>query len=168
QAAGIALHQPLAGAVIALDSQEEATALHPLTGLLADALRVRKVTYEVDEALSIAEDVRITLDTHLSAELIQEGLANEFIQCVQDFRQKAGFGQDVSIRLFVNATPRLAEVIGVMQDRIMEATKCLEIKLVGQQPSAGIEQGRTSRRLYTMVEFDGERVTFGIEKATGL
>ncbi|MBN2149305.1 MAG: class I tRNA ligase family protein, partial [Anaerolineales bacterium] len=29
QAAGIALHQPLAGAVIALDSQEEATALHP-------------------------------------------------------------------------------------------------------------------------------------------
>ena len=172
QDAGIALHQPLAGAVVTFGSTGEAEALQPFAELLADALHVRKVSYEVDETLPVTGAMRIALDPHLTVELVQEGLADELVRRIQDFRQKAGFPQEAYIHLFINATPRLAGAISALQARIMEGTRCLEIKLVSQpssqQPGMGsvVEQGGASRRLYTMIEFDGERATFGIEKAT--
>lgn len=170
EADGVALFQPLAGATVALSSPGVVSALQPLTDLLATALRVRSVSYVVDESLT-TDEVRLSLDPRLTVELVQEGLAEEFIRHVQEFRQKAGFSHELSIRLFVNATPRLAAAIRTWQSHIMDETFCLEIKLVSelstQQPgtSTALEQGRSSRRLYTMVELDGERLTFGIEKA---
>ncbi|OGO71889.1 MAG: hypothetical protein A2Z49_04325 [Chloroflexi bacterium RBG_19FT_COMBO_56_12] len=170
--AGIALYQPLPGAVVMLNSQDEIDALQPFTDLLVDALHIRQVSYEIDGTLMSPDEVRIILDPHLTVELVQEGLADELIRRIQDFCQKAGFPQDASVHLFINATPRLAGAINAFQTRIMEGTHCLELKLVSQPSSqqsgteSVIEQGRSSRRLYTMIEFDGERATFGIEKVS--
>jgi isoleucyl-tRNA synthetase len=170
--AGIALYQPLSGAVVMLNNQDEIGALQPFSDLLADVLHVRQVSSEIDGTLMAPDEIRIILDPHLTVELAQEGLVDEFIRRVQDFCQKAGIAQEASIRLFVNATPRLAQAISTLQARILEEAHCLEIKLVSQPASQqphvelGVEQGRISRRLYTMAEFDGERVTFGIEKVS--
>lgn len=165
--AGIVPRQSLPGAVVTLASAEEAEALESFTDLLAVALRVRQVRLEVDPSLAAPDGLRISLDTHLTVELMQEGLADEFIRRVLDFCQKAGYSEAASIRLFINATPRLAEAISALQAHIAEEAHCIDLKLVSQQPgiSTGVEQGHTSRRLYTMAEFDGERVTFGVERA---
>jgi isoleucyl-tRNA synthetase len=164
--AGVGLHQPLMEAVVTFGNQAEAELLRPFVFLLKDALHVRTVHFEVDDTLAVPGNIKVTLDTHLTVELIQEGLADEFIRRVQDFRQKAGFDQEAGVHLLINATPRLAEAINALQSRIMEGTHCLDLKLVSQQLNTGsiAEQGRSSRRLYTMLEFDGERATFGIEK----
>lgn len=165
ESAGIKAKQPLAGAVITFQSLDDADAFHPFTDMLPDALNVRKVSYKVDEALSTPDDVQVSLDLRLTVGLVQEGLADEFIRQVQEFSLKAGFTQDTSISLFVNATPHLKGAIQALDKRIMKETNSIEIHLVDQQLSTGTEPGKGSCRLYTMAEFDGERVTFGIEKA---
>lgn len=168
EASKIALRQPLAGAVITLARVEDADVLQPFSDLLAEALHVHQISLQVDETLQSEAGVHIALDPRLTTELIQEGLAEAFINQVQDFRQKAGFDLDAPIRLFVNSTPRLAGAIVARQKEIMLETRSVEIKMVGSQPGEGIEQDRATRRLYTISEFDDERVTFGVEKATDL
>jgi isoleucyl-tRNA synthetase len=166
----MAARQPLAGAVVTFSSPQEAQAMQPLRELLASCLRVEQVRFEVDEALGTPDAMQVSLDTRLTARLVQEGLADEFSRRILDFRQKAGLPPEASIRLFVTATPRLAQAIGAWRAQIMTETRCTELDLASHPSSqspgatASAEQGRAARRLYTMVEFEGERVTFGIEK----
>ena len=165
---GFAGQQPLAGALVTLGSLQAAQAMQPLAGLLADALHVKQVTIQVDEALEPTDEGRLQLDFHRTLELVLEGLAEEFSRRIVEFRQKANLPPEASIRLFVTATPRLAQAISTWQTQIMAETRCTELSLVSQPSSvvASGEQGKVARRLYTMVEFEGERVTFGIEKSS--
>lgn len=170
EAAGIGNHQPLNRAVVSFGSSIEAEAMQPFDHLLKNALQVREITYQIDESLAFPGETDVALDTNLTAELVQEGLANEFIRRVYDFRQKVGYDQQATVHLFINATPRLAGAIDMFKERIMKRTHCLEIKLVSQPSDqypdrAGqMDMGRSSRQLFTMVEFNGERATIGIEK----
>jgi isoleucyl-tRNA synthetase len=96
------------------------------------------------------------LRTDLTPELEAEGLAREFIRRVQDLRKQADFDIADRIRLYVEATPRLAEAIAAHQEYITGETLAVGYS-VGQSPVGSV---------ISQVEFDGEKVIIGILKAS--
>ena len=96
------------------------------------------------------------LQTELTPELVQEGLAREFVRRIQDQRKQADFDIADRIHLYVQASPRLAEAINLQRDYIMGET--LTVELISAPPP---EKASSSQ-----VSFDGESVTFGILKSS--
>jgi isoleucyl-tRNA synthetase len=94
------------------------------------------------------------LDTILTPELVQEGMAREFVRRVQDLRKQADFDIADRIRLYVQATPGLADAILLFQEYITGETLARE--LVSAPPPAGAPTAS--------LELDGEMVTFGVLK----
>ncbi len=97
----------------------------------------------------------VALDTELSPELIDEGLAREFVRHVQDLRKSAGLDVSDHIRVYHKATPKLARAIETFRTYIMGET-------LADQMLAGPSPDSTAT---TEDAFDGERVTLGIQKA---
>jgi isoleucyl-tRNA synthetase len=95
------------------------------------------------------------LVTELTPELVREGLAREFVRRVQDLRKTADFDIADRIRLYVQATPTLAEAVQRHRDYIMGET--LSVELLQGQPPEGAAA--------LTAEFDGESVTAGVQKA---
>jgi isoleucyl-tRNA synthetase len=76
------------------------------------------VSYEGPQNLKCTsdQDTFIALDTTLTLELVQEGVARDFNRLVQD--QRKALGLDISDRITVSyaAPPRIAEAIAAHQD----------------------------------------------------
>jgi len=94
------------------------------------------------------------LDTILTPELVQEGLAREFVRRVQDLRRQADFDIADRIILYVQASPGLAAAIQKHQEYITGETLTLE--LVTAPPPGGAANAN--------LEFDGEKATVGVVK----
>lgn len=95
------------------------------------------------------------LVTDLTPELIQEGLAREFVRRVQDLRKSADLEIADRIILYVSASPALTEAIKVQMDYICNETLTRELKFeASPEGSASVSDG-----------FDGETVTVGLQKA---
>ena len=159
-----ALFPRLRAAILALDPNEAARTLlagQPLPVTLdgqayeiyPDEVEVRA---EARAGLTVASEgaYLAALSTELTPELVKEGLAREFVRRVQDLRKSADFDIADRIRLSVEASPGLAEAIQAHRDYIMGETLALELKL---RPPAN---GATAT-----AEFDGERMSVGIERA---
>jgi isoleucyl-tRNA synthetase len=118
-----------------------------------------EVRAEAHPGLVVASDgpYLAALDTILTPELVQEGQAREFVRRVQDLRKQADFDIADRIRLYVQATPGLAQAIRLHQEYITGET--LTRQLVFAAPPEGAPT--------TSVELDGEQVTFGVEKYDG-
>ena len=95
------------------------------------------------------------LVTDLTTELVQEGMAREFVRRVQDLRKTADL--DVADRIKVNvvATPALKEAIQANRDYVTAETLTVELNFTDPVPGSATSQD----------EFDGEKVTVGLEKA---
>jgi isoleucyl-tRNA synthetase len=153
-------------AILALDPESAARSLQagqpvPVTvndqtlDVLPEEVEVR---VEARHGLAVASDgpYLAALATDLTPELVGEGLAREFVRRVQDLRKTADFDIADRIRLYVQATPILAEAIQRHRDYIMGET--LSVELAEGQPPEGAAA--------LTVEFDGETVTAGIQKAS--
>ena len=95
------------------------------------------------------------LVTELTPELVQEGLAREFVRRVQDLRKSANLEVADRIKLFVVTSPSLTSAIERHRDYI--TTETLAVSLEFNEPSAeaaSIED-----------DFDGEKVKVGLIKA---
>ncbi|TLN03042.1 isoleucine--tRNA ligase, partial [bacterium] len=119
-------------AVLALNAEQTATNLlagNPVMvtingesySLLPDEIEVR-VTAKSGYAVAAEGAYLAALVTDLTPELIQEGLAREFVRRVQDLRKSADLEIADRIRLFVSATPGLVEAIKSQQEYIMAET----------------------------------------------
>ncbi len=95
------------------------------------------------------------LVTDLTPELVQEGLAREFVRRVQDLRKQADLQISDRIQVFYAATPMLAEAVDHYQDYIMSETLAVDL-LPAVLPEDAIQ---------IKDEFDGERVSVGLIKA---
>jgi isoleucyl-tRNA synthetase len=95
------------------------------------------------------------LVTDLNPELVQEGLAREFVRRVQDLRKTAGLDVADRIRVNVIATPGLTQAIQINREYISLET--LTVDLSFSEPIPG----------YTIStdDFDGEKVTIGLVKS---
>jgi isoleucyl-tRNA synthetase len=94
------------------------------------------------------------LTTQLTPELVDEGLAREFVRRVQDLRKQADFDIADRIHLYYRASPRLAEAIQAHRNYIMGETLSVEM-------SAGSAPEGVST---TTAEFDGEQVTVDVRR----
>jgi isoleucyl-tRNA synthetase len=95
------------------------------------------------------------LKTELTDELVNEGLAREFVRRVQDFRKNAEFEIADRISLSYDATPNLAEAIESYREYIMGET--LAVVLTRQA-------GDATEGFSGNAEFSGESVTLWLKK----
>jgi isoleucyl-tRNA synthetase len=98
--------------------------------------------------------ITVALDTELDDELIDEGLAREFVSRIQNMRKEAGLEVTDRIRIYYNGSSRLEGALGRMSAYLRQETLATE---VSNKPPTGI----------TLVDEDvnGEKVSIGIQKA---
>jgi isoleucyl-tRNA synthetase len=96
------------------------------------------------------------LPTRLTPDLTQEGLRREFVHRVQGLRKQADFQLTDRIRIYFQASPRLAQSLQTHQEAILEQTRAVEL-LDAQPPAKAAALGALTR-----VEFSGERMTLGL------
>lgn len=95
------------------------------------------------------------LVTELTPELIEEGLAREFVRRVQDLRKQADLDVADRIKLFIVATPGLKKAIQANQDYI--TTETLTVELTFAAPPDGVDAVED--------EFEAEKMKIGFVKA---
>ncbi len=108
------------------------------------------------EGLAIAADkvVTVAIDTVISDELANEGLAREIVRRVQNMRKEAGFNIEDRIIIFFQASGRAVRVFNEWGDYIKAETLAREIHhaLVPEQAFMKMEQ------------VEGETITLGVQK----
>ena len=114
------------------------------------------VQTQPNPGLAVASDVQMTVavDATLTHALRLEGLAREVVRRVQDLRKQAGFDIADRIRLYVSASPLLAEAVQVHREYVMNETLALE--LVAGEPPEGAETASAA--------LEGESLTMGVSK----
>ncbi len=95
------------------------------------------------------------LVTDLTPELVEEGLAREFVRRVQDLRKSADLDIADRIHLYYTATPGLLEAVSAYADYVKGETLAVDL-FPGTNPEGlpSVED-----------EFDKEKVTVSIQKA---
>ena len=101
-----------------------------------------------------AEGLTVALDTKLTPELVNEGLAREFVNRVQNMRRDAGFSVTDRIRIYFESSDKLAGAISRMSDYIKSETLAMQI-----------HTGRDSAEHWEKWDIDGEHCEIGISKA---
>jgi len=96
----------------------------------------------------------VALDTTLTPELINEGLAREFVNRVQNMRKDAGFEVTDRIRIHFEAPSRVAEAVQRLSDYIKSETLATHVTV-----------GRDSAEHWEKWDIDGEPCEIGISKA---
>ena len=96
------------------------------------------------------------LVTELTPELIQEGLAREFVRRVQDFRKQTDLEIADRIQLYFTATPGLTLAVEAFKDYVKAETLTVEL-LPGPIPPYLAQTSDT---------FDGEEVMLGINRVS--
>lgn len=93
------------------------------------------------------------LVTDLTPELVQEGLAREFVRRVQEARKEQGLEISDRIRLNFQASAELEKAIANFRDYVMNETLALELvpSLAGEEPLVSDQ-------------FDGETIQFALKK----
>lgn len=104
------------------------------------------------------------LDTRLSEDLAQEGLAREFIRRVQELRKQSGFEISDRIRLAYQATAALARAIKAYQETIMSETLALELAPVSPGVELHAPEPTEPDQAFLQVSFDGQELSLAMEK----
>ena len=111
---------------------------------------------QAKEGFAVAEEGAYVaaLVTDLTPELVQEGLAREFVRRVQDLRKTADLDVADRIELFVEASAGLRSAMEAHQDYITAETLTSSLKFSSPPEGASVvEDG-----------FDGEKVMVGLVK----
>ena len=121
--------------------------------ILADEVEVKA---QAKEGFAVAEDgpYVAALVTDLTPELVQEGLAREFVRRVQDLRKSADLDVADRIELFVEASPGLRSAIEAHKDYITAETLTSNLVFGSPPDEASVVED----------SFDGETVKAGILK----
>ena len=133
--AGIKVRQPLAGATAFVHNAAQAEGLRRLEGQVLDELNVKQLTVIdtsdafkgktavehpkdllalLPEGAALAEDdagYAVGLDTKITPELADEGLARELVHRIQNARKAAGFEISDRIAVFYGDSERLRSVL---------------------------------------------------------
>ncbi len=99
--------------------------------------------------------VTVALDTQLNDLLIDEGLAREFVNRIQNLRKDAGFEVTDRIRIFYRSSDRLKKALDRMMQYVREETLALEVH--------GLEKGGT-KAAPAKEDINGELCEIVLEK----
>jgi len=98
-------------------------------------------------------NIIVALDTHITAELLEEGFVREIISKLQTMRKEADFNVTDTIRVYVTDSDRIAEIMKANQAVIAENVLAVSVEF-----AAG--EGYTKQW-----DVNGENVTFTVAKA---
>ena len=101
-----------------------------------------------------AEGLTVALDTSLTPTLVNEGLAREFVNRVQNMRKDAGLSVTDRIRIYFESSGRLADAVSRMSAYVQSETLATQIT-----------SARDGAEHWENWEIDGEPCGIGISKA---
>ena len=140
-AAGIKVRQPLATLYVGMTSASEWEAVKRNKQLILDELNVKALA-EIpsegapkDAAEAEENGICIALDTVLSNELVQEGLARDFVRRIQNLRKESGFNVDERIIIRYETTEKLALAISAYASYVKQETLADELTPVQDDSS---------------------------------
>jgi isoleucyl-tRNA synthetase len=140
----------IAGGTIDVEIESETLTLEP------DEVEVRVEAHEGFAA--VAEGAYVAaLDTELTEDLVQEGLAREFVRRVQELRKQADFNVDDRIEITYEASEKLSEAIDRNKEYIQGETIAVTLEAVSSP--TGEHQGEDT--------FDGEKLVFAVKRVSG-
>ena len=121
--------------------------------ILPDEVEVRA---QAKEGFAVAEEGAYVaaLVTELTPELVQEGLAREFVRRVQDLRKSAELDVADRIKLFVVASTNLKSAIEAHREYITNETLAVSLDFSEPPSSASSIED----------DFDGEKIKVGLSK----
>jgi isoleucyl-tRNA synthetase len=128
--------QPVAAALKALTPEQirqlerDGRLTLPVAGTSVEVtLEDVEILHEDIKGWLVESDGRLTvaLDTQLTPELVNEGLAREFVNRVQNLRKDAGFAVTDRIRINVRSAPKLKEALRVLSSYIKSETLAVEL-----------------------------------------
>jgi isoleucyl-tRNA synthetase len=117
-----------------------------------------EVRAEAKSGLRVAQDgaYLAALSTELTPDLIDEGLAREFIRRVQDLRKSSDFDISDRIKVYYQASAKLGKAVESFADYIKGEVLAAELL-----EEALPDNSKTSEEPFT---FDGEEVMVGLVK----
>jgi isoleucyl-tRNA synthetase len=139
--AGIKVRQPLAKAVIGVETDEDKMALENLATEVMEEINVKQLIVRSQAGgqekspsdmtgYSVANDARywVAIDTELRAELVAEGVSRELVRHLQNMRRNAKFDiTDRIITYYQTEQPLISDVIGTFTDYIKQETLSEEL-----------------------------------------
>jgi isoleucyl-tRNA synthetase len=174
--AGIKVRQPLAAATAFVATPYHAEGLRRLAGQVCDELNVRELnalvlpdifdrSYTVPDDLlaklpegaALAEDsgYAVGLDTRITPELADEGLAREIVHRIQNLRKSAGFEISDRITVYHSGWDRLADLFARHGVYVREETLADALLEETPPPDASVEQQK----------IDGHEITLAVKRA---
>jgi isoleucyl-tRNA synthetase len=114
-----------------------------------------EVLHEEKEGLAVQSDGNLTvaLDTHLTPALLEEGIAREFVNRVQNLRKDAGFEVVERIRISFNGSDKLKNALTSQRHYVLNETLATEI-------DTPVAEGEFTKE----VEIDDENVTISVKR----
>jgi isoleucyl-tRNA synthetase len=100
---------------------------------------------ETDGAITVA------LDTTITPELLNEGIAREFVNRIQNLRKDSGFEVTDRIRISIAAEDAAAKALSVLREYIMRETLAVDLAELRDQ-TAGIEEVINGYRCRIVIE----------------
>ena len=94
------------------------------------------------------------MDTTLTPDLLNEGLAREFVNRVQNMRRDAGLSVTDRIRIQFETSDRVSEAVRKMSDYVKSETLATQLN-----------SGRDGAEHWVQWDIDGEPCGIGISKA---
>jgi len=166
--AGIKVRQPLSRVVVRTRSPSEGRGLQRLESQILEELNVKSLDLaEGDGALdslpadrrglTVAEDeagYAVGLDTAVTPELADEGLARELVRRIQNLRKAAGFEISDHIATYYQGPPRLRAVLQKHGDYVRQET--LSDELTEGPPPTGVGAHAEEQKI------DGESITLAV------
>ncbi|PJE51152.1 MAG: isoleucine--tRNA ligase [Candidatus Yanofskybacteria bacterium CG10_big_fil_rev_8_21_14_0_10_36_16] len=122
-----------------------------LEGLIKEELNVKKVIYNTTQ-----ED-DVILDTNVTTELKNEGIARDIIRYFQDMRKEAGYNYEQKVRVvWYSESDSVVNTFSVFSDEIKEASVL-----------SHLEQGKKTEEAFDVekeFEIENQKVWIGIKK----
>jgi isoleucyl-tRNA synthetase len=115
-----------------------------------------EILHEDIEGWMVESDgsMTVALDTELDEELIEEGLAREFVNRVQNMRKDAGLEVTDRIRIYYRSTERLTRALARLSGYVQQETLATEVSNTPPETLALVE-----------ADINGEAASIGIEKS---
>jgi isoleucyl-tRNA synthetase len=152
--AGIKVRQPLAKVLVWPRHPAEAEALHRLAPQVLDELNVKELAVAAEEAalqgegLALAEEggYAVALDTAITPELANEGLARDLVHRLQTMRKNAGFDIADYIATHYQGDADIARVLRQFEDYVRQETLSRELVEGPPPQDAYVEEHKLAGR----------------------
>ncbi len=131
--------------------------------ILVSSEDVEIVSSEIKDTVVESENgVTVAVDTELTLELIDEGLAREFVNRIQNMRKDAGFEVTDRIKIFFNGSEKLVDAVNSFKNYVSTETLA-ESLISGEIKNGTASPAFQNKQDWKIGEFD---CTIQIEKVS--